>query len=234
MRVVIDAQDRAVFQPDAGRALDLREQHVDLIVQIADFQMPAVERAILDLAAIVVGHDLAAADAAADENAFARKRVAELAPAGGDEIGRPAIKRRGKFAGRHARAGDDRLVIAGEKTVGIAELVDANRPEIILEEFFRAGLVERNGLARAFANLLQRGRNRGQFAAAMLLGFKRAAARQEGRESRGVIVADPAVDIRPVDGLVLRVRKFDRLRRLFYRLFAAGGHRKPKADPPAK
>ena len=52
MGIVIDAQNGAVFQPDAGRALDLRKQHVDLAAQPADFQMPAVERAILDLAAV--------------------------------------------------------------------------------------------------------------------------------------------------------------------------------------
>ena len=53
--------------------------------------MPAVERAVFDLAAIVIRHDLAAADAAADGDALAGESVAELAPAGDDEIGRPAI-----------------------------------------------------------------------------------------------------------------------------------------------
>ena len=48
MQVVIDAQNGAVFQFDAGRSLDLRKQHVDLAAQPADFQMPAIERAILD------------------------------------------------------------------------------------------------------------------------------------------------------------------------------------------
>ena len=86
--------------------MDLREQHIDLIAQIADFQMPAVESAVLDLAAVVIGHDLAAADAAADKHAFAGECIAELAPAGGDEIGRPAVERRSEFAGWHARAGN--------------------------------------------------------------------------------------------------------------------------------
>jgi len=92
MRIVIDAQDGAVLQPDPRRALDLREQNVDWIVQIANFQVPAIERAIFDLAAVVIRHDPAAADAAADEYALARECIAKLAPAGSDEIGRPAVK----------------------------------------------------------------------------------------------------------------------------------------------
>ena len=156
MRVVIDAQDGAVFQSDAGRSLDLREQHVDLAAQPADFQMPAVERAILDLGAIVIGHDFAAADAAADLDALAGKRIAEFAAAGDDEVGRPAVQRRGKFAGRNPRAVDDRLVIAGEKAVGVAELADAKRPEIVLEEFPRAVLFERNRRQAARRRRLER------------------------------------------------------------------------------
>ena len=156
MRIVVDAQDGAVFEPDPRRALDLREQHVDRVVQIADFQMPAIERAVLDLAAIVIGHDLAAADAAADFDALARESVAELAPAGDDEIGRPAIKRRRELAGRHPRAFDDRLVIAGEKALGVAEPVDAQRPEIVLEEFLRAVVIERDGRKGPAANILER------------------------------------------------------------------------------
>ena len=64
---------------------------------------------------------------------------------------------------------------------------------------------------RALANLLQRRRDRRQIAAAAALDFEGAAARQEGREGRGVIVAVPAVEIGPVDRFVLRIGKFDRL-----------------------
>src|SRR6516162_4930016 len=90
--IVIDAKNGSIFEPNSGRALDLREQNVDLVVQVADFKMPAVERAILNLAAIVVGHNLAAPDATTDEHALGWKRIAELTPAGGYEIRRPAIK----------------------------------------------------------------------------------------------------------------------------------------------
>ena len=118
--------------------------------------MPAVERAVFDFGARVIGHDLAAADAAADEYAFARESIAELAPAGGDQVRRPAIERRGEFAGRHARAIDDRLVIAGEESGCIAELVDMKRTEILLEEFLCAIIVKRNGRLRTVADIAQR------------------------------------------------------------------------------
>jgi hypothetical protein len=161
MRIVIDAQNAAVFQTDARRTLDLREQHIDRIVQIADFQMPAVERAVLDLPAVVIGYDFAAPEAAADKNALAGKCVAKPAAAGNDQIGRTAIERRGELTGRHARSGDDRFVIAGQETVSIAEPVDADRAKIFLEEFAGALFVERNSVPRAFANLFQRGRDGG-------------------------------------------------------------------------
>src|SRR5271156_5717672 len=121
--------------------------------------MPAVERAVFDLAAGVIGHDLAAAETAANGCALAWERFAQPTPAGDDEIRRPTIERRGELAGRHARALDDRLVIAGEEAVGIADPVDADGTEIVLEEFFRAGLIERDGFAGAAANFPQRRRD---------------------------------------------------------------------------
>src|SRR5580700_7302948 len=193
MRVVIDAQNGAIFEPDASRALDLRKQNVDLVVQVADLRVPAVERAILDFATCVIGHKLAAADTAADEHALAWKRVAELAAAGGGEIGRSPVQRRGEFAGRHARPGDDRLVVTGEESVGVAELVDANGAEIVLEELSGAALVERYRLAGVLADVLQGCRDRWQFAGAALFDVQRPAARQEGRKGCGMIVAVPAV-----------------------------------------
>jgi len=52
-------------------------------------------------------------------------------------------------AGRKARSLDDRLVIAGQKAGAVAELGDADRAEILFEEFSR-GLV-RERARRAFA-----------------------------------------------------------------------------------
>src|SRR5262249_56603449 len=101
MRVVVDAQNGAVFQSDPRRALDLRKQHVDLAAQPANFQMPTVERTVLDLATVVIRQELAAANTPPDLHAFARKSVAKLETARNGKVGRTAVKRPGELAGRH-------------------------------------------------------------------------------------------------------------------------------------
>ncbi len=161
-------------------------------------------------AAVIIRHELAAADAPADLDAFARKRVAELALAGDREVGRPAIKRRGELAGRNARPLDDRLVISGEKAVAVAKLVDAQRPEIVLEELPRGILFERHRRDGPRAHRLERVGDRRRLGR-LPAGIQRAAAFEKGGKRGGVIVIRPAVEVRPVDRLVLRVGKFDRL-----------------------
>src|SRR5580704_11205490 len=103
--------------------------------------MPAVERAVLDLAAIVIGHHLAAADAAPNLDTLAGEGVAELAPAGDDEIGRPAIEWRRELAGRDPGSVDDGLIVPGQKPIGVAEPVDVQRAKILLEKFPGAVIV---------------------------------------------------------------------------------------------
>src|ERR1700688_809841 len=110
--------------------------------------MPAVERAILDFAAVVIRHHLAAGHTASVSDALRGKGVAELAAAGNDKIGRPAIERRCELIRPHAGAFDNGLVIAGEKAGGVAKLADAQRPEIVFEEFSRAIVVKRDGRER--------------------------------------------------------------------------------------
>ena len=181
MRIVVDAQDGAVFEPDARRALDLREQHVDRVAQPADFQMPAVERAVLDLAAVVIRHDLAAADAAADVDALAGKRSPSLRRPDDHEIGRPAIQRRGELAGRHARAVDDRLVIAGEKACRYRRACVMRSGRKLSSKNFRAPSSS-SGIAatRALADVAQdRHRDRGSRRAPVAPGVERAAACRE-------------------------------------------------------
>src|SRR5271163_397128 len=106
--------------------------------------MPTVERAVLDRGAVIIRHELAAADAPADLDAFAWKRVAEFALPGDGEVGRTAIERRRELAGGHPRTLDDRLVISGEKAVRIAKLANAQRPEIVFEKLPCAVLFERH------------------------------------------------------------------------------------------
>ena len=49
---VIEPQQLAVVELDAGRALDLREEGIDRIFHLADFQALAGQRAVLDLVAV--------------------------------------------------------------------------------------------------------------------------------------------------------------------------------------
>src|SRR5262249_29839003 len=119
----------------------------------------------------------------------------------------------GKPVGRHTRAFDDRLVVAGEKTVAVAQFGDAQRAEIFLEEFARAILFEWNSRNRADADGTQRVRDRGGFGRRLTPTVQRAAAFQERRKGGGVVVGRPAVEASPLDRLVLRIREFDRFAR---------------------
>ena len=51
---VVEPQQLAVVELDARRALDLREERVDRILHLADFQTLAGERAVLDLVAVEI------------------------------------------------------------------------------------------------------------------------------------------------------------------------------------
>jgi len=73
------------------------------------------------------------------------------------QVARAAIQRDREFPGRKPRAVDDRLVIAGDKASGIAELADARRYEIGLEELPRRLGSEPAHLDRAGTDFLERG-----------------------------------------------------------------------------
>ena len=58
MRVVVDAQRRAILEDHPRRAFNLDRKQVEWILEPADFQLLAIERARLDGAAVVVRHEL--------------------------------------------------------------------------------------------------------------------------------------------------------------------------------
>ena len=58
MRVVVDAQRRAVFEDDAPRAFNLKGEQIEWILKPADFKFLAIERAGLNSATVVVRHQL--------------------------------------------------------------------------------------------------------------------------------------------------------------------------------
>ena len=128
--VVVDAQHRAVLELDARRALDVDEEGVDRILEPADLQMPPVERAVLDLRAVVIEHALLA-DPAVDLALVGEGTLLASCAPGHEQIARTAMHRHGVFRGRNARAGDDRLVIAGEEALLLADLGDAEGQEIL-------------------------------------------------------------------------------------------------------
>src|SRR5262249_2615786 len=128
-----------------------------------------------------------------------------------------------KFRIGKARALDDRLVIAGQKTLRFAESRNLHRPKIVLEEAARSLLVGRPCRGRAPADLPERGVD-GPVVVGALRGAKGPAAHLERGERSEVIVGGPAVDVTPFHRLELAVRE---LQRLIARL-GAGRNREPQ------
>ena len=159
VRVVIDAQQRAVGQPHARRALDLDEQEIVRVLEITDLQIAGRERAVLDLRAVEIRRVFAARDAAHHAAAVGEALRLALAPHV-DEVARAAVKRHLEVVGLDARAVDDRLVIAGEKAVRIVDFRNTNRAEILLEKLARRLGRQRAGGACLAADLDQRRINR--------------------------------------------------------------------------
>src|SRR6202042_2439649 len=114
------------LKPYPRRTLDPDEQRLGGAAQPADFQLEAIEGAILDLATVIIGHEFAARGPPVGA-AGVRERTTRPACTGRHEIGRAAIDRYGEFPGREPRAIDDRFVITGEEPGRIAELADADR-----------------------------------------------------------------------------------------------------------
>ncbi len=147
MRIIIDVHHGAVFEPDLRRSFDADEQRIGLAAHPANLEVLAVERAVLDRAAVVIGNELAVRHAAECLARVGERRA--VGEAGRGEIGRPAIERHREFPRRETRAVDDRLVIAGEEARRFAELADAHRNEIGFEELARRGAFQWPRLDRA-------------------------------------------------------------------------------------
>ena len=134
MRIEADAQRRAVLEDHAPRAFDLDREQVERILEPADFEFLTVERAGLDGAAVVVRHELVVLVAATDAHPFVRKCNGAGLVAGSDQITRPAVERDMEFGTGKARARNNRLEIAGQKSLGLAQARDANGLKVLFEE----------------------------------------------------------------------------------------------------
>ena len=134
VRIEADAQRRAVLEDHAPRAFDLDREQVGRIPEPADFEFLSVERAGLDGTAVVVRHEFVVLGAAADPHTLVRKCNGAGLVAGSDQVPRPAVKRDREFGTGKARARNNRLKIAGQKSLGLAQTRDANGLKILFEE----------------------------------------------------------------------------------------------------
>ena len=132
--IVVDAQRRAILEDHARRAFDLDREQVERILEPADFKFLAIERAGLDCAAVVVRHQLVLLVAATDPHTLVWKCNGAGLVAGRDQVRRAAVERDMEFRIGKARALNDRLEIAGQKSLGLAQPRDAHRLKILFEE----------------------------------------------------------------------------------------------------
>src|SRR5215467_416943 len=134
MRVVVDAQRRAVFEDDAPRAFNLKGEQIEWILKPADFKFLAIERAGLNSATVVVRHQLVLLVTAADPCALVGKCFRAGLVTDCDQVGWAAVKRNVEFGTRKTRTLDDRLVVAGQETPCFAQARDAHGLKILFEK----------------------------------------------------------------------------------------------------
>src|SRR3954471_22685668 len=91
MRVVVDAQWRAIFKNDTTGAFDLHREHVNWIFDPADLELPPIESAGLNRAAIVVRHDLVFPVAPANPRPLVRECIGARLVASCYQVAGPAV-----------------------------------------------------------------------------------------------------------------------------------------------
>src|SRR5262249_31615886 len=210
VRVVADAQGRAVLEDHARRAFNLDREQIERIFEPADLEFLPVERAGFDLAAVVVRHEFVVRVAASDPHPFVRKCNGGGLVADGDQITRPAIDWDVKFGTGKARARNDRLEIAGQKSLPLAQARDANGAKILFKEGtsgIRILWPQSLGVA---ADVPQGSGDRSMMVGAPYLAGGSAAC-LIGRECREVIIGPPAREFGPFDRLELAACESQRL-----------------------
>jgi hypothetical protein len=166
--------------------LDLDDQMLGLVLDPGDLETLAVQGAVEDLAAVVVRHQRTAAGAPQRLPAIGKPGTGAVQRR--HEIGRPAIDRNLEDGRGEPRSLDDRLIVAGEEARAVAQLGDAQRTEVALEE--QPCLLVRQALAGdgAAAHVPQREIHRSRLVARRGGAHQRPAARQQGRKGRRVII----------------------------------------------
>jgi hypothetical protein len=88
VRIVVDAQRRAVLEDYARRAFNLDREDVEWILEPANFKFLAVERAGLNGTAVVVWHEFVVLVAATDLRIFVWKCIGAWPVAGRNQVRR--------------------------------------------------------------------------------------------------------------------------------------------------
>src|SRR5262245_62435922 len=120
VRIIVDAQGRAVLEDYARRTFNLNREDVEWILEPADFKFLAVERAGLNGAAVVVWHELVVLVAATDPRPFVWKCIGPWPVAGRDQVRRAAVERDMEFGTGKARALNNWLEITCKESLTFA------------------------------------------------------------------------------------------------------------------
>src|SRR6516225_3203355 len=131
MRVVVDAQRRAILEDHPPRAFNLDREQIEWILEPADFKFLAIEGPGLNSATVVVRHQLVLLVTAADPCALVGKCFRARLVTDCDQIGWAAVKRNVEFGTRKARTLNDRLVVPGQETLCFAQARDAHGLKIL-------------------------------------------------------------------------------------------------------
>src|SRR5262245_33962238 len=217
MRVVVDAQRRAVFEDDAPRAFNLKGEQIEWILKPADFKFLAIEDAGLNGAAVVVWHELVVLVATTDRRTFVWKCIGAWPLAGRDQVRRAAIEWDMEFGIGKARALNNRLEITGKKSLAFAQTRYAHWLKILLEEDASSVRVLRMQVYSFAADVPQRAMDRPVVVGARTFAQSLAACPIRC-ECGQVIIGPPVRELGPIDRLELAVREFQR----FFGRFGTG------------
>src|SRR5262249_55846095 len=161
--------------------------------------MLAVQGAVEDLAAIVIGHQCTAAGPS-QRLAFVGK-TGTSAVARRYQVRRPAVDRHFEDLSGKPGAVDDRFVVPGQQTGTVAQPGYAQRAEIVFKKYPRLVICETANGKRPTTYLREREVHRALIALSHASAQQWTAARQEGGKACGVVVRPPAVQRIPLNRL---------------------------------
>src|SRR5262245_58605812 len=209
VRIVANAQRRAILEDHARRAFNLDHEQIEWILDPADFEFLPIERVGLDGAAVVIRHDFVVPVAATDPHPFVRKCNGAGFVAGRDQIMRPAVDWDMEFGTWKVRSRNNRLEIAGQKSFLLTQARDANGLEIVFEESASGICIPWPQVYGVTADVPQGAKDLPAIVGAPYLA-QGLAAGLISCESGEMIIGPPARELGPFYGLELAAREFQR------------------------